>query len=647
MMPGLRFAVLGPVRAWRGEDELPLGSPQQRAVLVTLLLCEGGAATADQLIDAVWGAEPPPSARATVRTYVSRLRQVLGSGGEPLLGSAAGLYRLRVEPGALDIASFADLVAQAGAARQQGDAATAAERLHAAAGLWHGEPLNGVPGPYADAQRAHLERVRHLAAVERLTLDIEIGRHTAAMAELTALVEEQPFDEGLRRLLMVALYQAGRPAAAVAQYHEIRTLLADELGLDPGGALQELYQQVLVADPALTPPALTPSAPAATPPVTTASTTASTTVAAPRVAPAQMPADITDFTGRAALLMELTDALGSGRDAGSARAIGLTGLPGVGTSALAIHVAHRLRDRFPDGQLYVDLRGDHGTPVDPVAVLGRFLRAFAVEPAAIPDDLHERTALWRSITDGRHVLVVLDHAHGAAQVRHLLPAGSRCATVVTADRRLPGLAGVVWRTVPVFDADESLELLRCVAGAQRIAAEPDAARRLATSCSHVPLAVRVAAERLSARPTWSVAEIEDRLRVEIRQPVALHADCDLVEAPLERRYNDLDPQTALAFCLASLADGADVTAAEVAGLAVLPLPEAERLMEELVDVHLVESVAYRRYRYHSLIRWFARRKAVLQLGHTITEAGLDTLQPAEHEAVAAGTVAGLVRGHVV
>ncbi|GII52746.1 hypothetical protein Pth03_11350 [Planotetraspora thailandica] len=618
MTRALRFAVLGPVRAWHGEDELPLGSPQQRAVLAALLLREGGAATVDQLIDAVWGAEPPPAARATVRTYVSRLRQVLVADGEPLLGSTAGLYRLRVEPGALDVAAFADLVAQAREVRQQGDAATAADRLRAAAAMWQGEPLNGVPGPYAEVQRARLERVRQLAAEERLTLDIEIGRHTAAMAELTALVEEQPFDEGLRRLLMLALYQAGRPSAAIAQYHEIRTLLADELGLDPGAALQELYQQVLVADPTLAAPA----APAATAPP---AVTAPAVVAAP---PHQLPADITDFTGRAALLAELTDALGAERDTGSAPAIGLTGLPGVGTSALAIHVAHRLRDRFPDGQLYADLRGGRGAQVDPAAVLGRFLRAFGVEPAAVPEDLHERAALWRSIADGRRVLVVLDHVQSADQVRHLVPVGSRCATVLTADRRLPGVAGVAWRTVPVFDADESLDLLRRVAGDERIAAELDAARRFAAACSHVPVAVRVAAERLLARPMWSVAEIEDRLRVEIRQPVPLHADCDLVEAPLERRYDDLDPQTAQAFCLASLADGADVTAADVAGLAGLPLPEAERLMEELVDAHFVEPVAYRRYRYHSLIRWFARRKAALQLGRTIAEASLDALHPA-------------------
>ncbi|MET7403475.1 AfsR/SARP family transcriptional regulator [Dactylosporangium sp. NPDC005572] len=608
MTQALRFAVLGPVRAWLGDAELPLGSPQQRAVLVALLLREGGAATIDQLVAAVWDTEPPTAARATVRTYVSRLRQILVAGdGEPLLGSTAGLYRLRVEPGALDAAAFAELVSQARASGQQGDAATAADRLRSAAALWQGEPLGGVPGPYAEAQRARLERERRLAVEARLAFDIDTGRHAVASAELTGLVAEQPLDEGLRRLLMLAQYRTGRPAAAVAQFHEIRALLADEFGLDPGGALQELYRRVLVADPTLT---------TATPAVTTP---AIATRLSP--APAQLPTRITDFVGRAALLAELNTTLGAERDTGAAKAIGLTGLPGVGTSTLAIHVAYGLRDRFSDGQLYADLRGAH--PADPAPILGRFLRALGVAATAIPGDLHERVALWRSVTAERRVLVVLDHAESVDQVRHLLPSGSWCATLLTAGRRLTGLAGVAWRMVPVFDAGESLELLRRVAGPERVAAEPESARRFAASCSHIPLAVRIAAERLLARPMWSVADIERRLRIELRQPMRLYPDCEVVEAPLERRYDDLEPPVAKAFCLAALPDHDDVTAADLATHAGLALPDAERFMEQLVDEHLVEPVTTGRYRYHTLVRWFARRKATGELGRTIAEAGLD------------------------
>lgn len=608
-----RFTVLGPLRAWRGEVELDLGSPQQRAVLAALLLREGRQATITDLIDAVWETDPPRAASGTVRTYLYRLRRVLaGSTGsatgpaghdadEPVIESVGGGYTLRVDPETFDYSRFRELVARAALDRAAGRLADAATALRAADHLWQGTALAGVPGPYAQTQEIRLEGLRRAAVEERLAIDLDLGRHAAAVPELSALVADQPLSERLRELHVLALHRSGRTAEALAGYREVRRLLGDELGLDPGPALEDLHRRILTGDPTLLgaetwdeserPPTAAPAA--GTP------------------APAQLPPDLADFTGRAEILHDLRTAL-SRPD--TVPVVGLVGLAGVGTSTLAIHTAHTLRDRFPDGQLYLDLRGPDDQPVAPGQALAALLRAYGVGGDTLPDTLAERAALWRSVLAGRRVLLLLDHAADAEQVRHLLPAGAGSAAIVTAGRRMSGLPGVRWQTVDVFTPDEALTLMERVAGADRIRAEPEPALRYATVCSHLPLAVRLAAARLAARPDWSVAAIEDRLRVEIRQPVALHEDCVAVELPFERTLRGLDPRQTAAFCLAALPDGPDLPLAAVAALLDLPRDEAERVLESLADAHLVETGPYQRYRYHSIVRWFARRNALTGFG---------------------------------
>ncbi|MFC4071824.1 AfsR/SARP family transcriptional regulator [Actinoplanes subglobosus] len=585
----LRIRVLGPVRAWADDQELDLGTPQQRAVLTALALREGRQATLDALIDAVWGEDPPRTSALTLRTYISRLRQSFGA---EVITTVNGGYQLRLAPGSLDLADFTATVVRARAARDDGDHDTAEQAFGEADGLWRGPALADVPGPYAAAQRVRLDRERHTATEERLALAVGSPRAGAAVTELSTLVEQHPLDEGLSALLMLGLSRTGRQAMALGEYQRIRDLLADELGLDPGAALRDVHQRILGGEPSPV-----PATPVRQPAVT--------------AAPEQLPPGIRDFVGRERLIDQVSGLLAA--DGISAPVVGLAGLGGMGTSTLAIHLGHRLRQRFPDGQLYADLRATSGEAVDAATVLTGFLRACGVADTAIPDDPAERAALWRTVTCGRRLLVVLDHARTAGQLRPLLPAGTGCAALVTGSRRLPGLPVTQWMTLPAFEPADSVELFRLIAGRDRVDAEREAALRFADACSHLPLAVRLGAERLAARPTWSIAAIGERLRVEMCQPVALHEDCIRVEAPFERDLAALraaDPLAAVAFGLVALPDVPEVTVDTAARLLDLPETEAERLMELLADAHLVEPAGYQRYRYLDIVRWFARRQAI-------------------------------------
>jgi DNA-binding SARP family transcriptional activator len=567
--------LLGPVRAWRGGEELDLGSPQQRAVLAVLLMREGRPASADALVDAVWGDEPPRTAVLTLRTYVFRLRKVLG---DEAIRTTGGGYALRLAADALDAAVFARAVA---AARDGRDPAAFA----AAEALWHGDALADVPGAWADRQRVRLQSERQAAVRERIALDLDQGRADAAVAELTSEVGAHPLDEGLRGLLMTALARSGRAALAVTHYQQIRALLAEELGLDPGPELQQTYRHLLDGTSAALVPAVTSPAP---------------------VVPAQLPAGIRDFVGRAEVLDRLTTVLTQA--GGAAPVVGLVGLGGVGTSTLAIRLAHHVRACFPDGQLYADLR-----EAGPAEVLGRFLRAFGVSCAEIPDDVTERAALWRSVVSGRRILLLLDHVPDTRQLTLLLPVTGGAAAIVTGSRRMPDLAVDEWISLPPFTPAESLALLGHVAGAERVRAEAAAAQQVAGMCSHIPIGVRLAAERLRARPQWTIADGADRLREELRQPVVVHDDCRRAYRPIERRLAEVradEPLAAEAFVLAARADGPEAVLADVAGPLGLGELEAERLMEYLVDVHLLEPGGFRRYRYLDIVRRLAHREAL-------------------------------------
>lgn len=582
---GLTFSVLGPVRAWRDGAALPPGSPQQRALLAALLTRDGRTATAGELIDAIWGDDPPSQALAAVRTYASRLRKVLDPG---VLVSESGGYAIRVRADSVDLHRAQQLAANAEKAAGTGDRATARALIDEALGLWDGEPLANVPGPYAETQRAALDEWRLQLTESRLDMDLDVGCHAEAVSELTSLTAAHPLRERLRELLMLALYRSGRQAEALAVYADTRKLLADELGVDPRPELARLQQRILRADAELARPAEESAPPAPT-----------------AAHPAQLPATVPDFTGRAAFVRELGDRLATAESSVMAVSA-LAGIGGVGKTTLAVHVAHAARPHFPDGQLYVDLQGAGSRAAEPETVLGAFLRALGTADSAIPDSLDERAALYRTALDGRRVLVLLDNARDAAQIRPLLPGTAGSAALVTSRARMVDLAGAHLVDLDVMSPEEALQLFTKIVGEERVGSERQASLDVVAACGFLPLAIRIAASRLAARRTWTVSVLAAKLADERRRLDELQAGDLAVKATFELGYGQLEPQQARAFRLLGLAEGPDLSLAAAAAVLNMPAREAEDLLESLVDTSLLESAAPGRYRYHDLVRLYAR-----------------------------------------
>ncbi|MFI6389313.1 BTAD domain-containing putative transcriptional regulator [Nonomuraea sp. NPDC050540] len=565
MADDLRFSLLGPLRAWRGDTELKLGSPQQRMVLAVLLLAEGRATGPDLLIDAIWGDEQPRTALSTLRTYISRLRGVLGA---EVLSSVGHGYVLL--GGERDVVRFERLYGE--------------QRYSEALALWQGEPLAGLDGFFAEAQRTRLNE-RRLAALEcRLDADLGNGRHADVVPELTALCADHPTNERMRALLMLALYLAGRQAEAIGVYTDTRELLDRELGVAPSPELAELYQRIISADVALGRPSER---------------------VPPRQVPRQLPSDAADFTGRQREVEGMVAALGSG-EASALVISAVSGAGGVGKTTLAVHAAHRLAGHYPDGQLFVDLRGSSARPVEPGVVLGGFLRALGYEEP--PEDLAERAAEYRTALADRRVLVVLDNASGAGQVRPLMPGSAGCGVIVTSRARLTGLSGARQVDLEVLGPAEALLMFTTIVGQERVSAERGAAMDLVAACGFLPLAIRIAAARLAARRSWSVATMRDRLSDERRRMAELRAGDLAIEATFSLGYDQLDAVHARAFQLLAVPDAAMLSLPVAAALLDLPEPDAEEVCEALVNLSMLESPSPGRYRFHDLLKIYARSR---------------------------------------
>lgn len=608
---GLRFTVLGPFQAWRGADPVQLGSPQQRAVLALLLLRQGRPASVDELVDAVWDEDPPMGAVSVLRTYISRLRAVLEPGrakNRPpvVLVSVAGGYAVHVSDGALDLTVFESRLHEARALRDQGSHRAARDLLRSALDAWNGAPLAGVPGAVAEAERARLTELRLAATEVRVELDVELGGHSDVVPELIALAAAHPLRERLRLLLMLSLYRCDRQAEALAVYHDTRRILIAELGIEPGPAVRDLHRQLLAADPSLAAPRTTPAPRNAT------------------VRPAQLPSDLTDFTGREAETARVTAALSGA--AGTAVPVAvLTGMGGAGKTVLAVHAAHAVSGHFPDGQLYVDLRGADGTPADPAAVLAGFLRALGEKDQGMPDSPVERAALYRSVLAGRRVLVVLDNACDAEQVRPLLPGSGGCAAVVTSRSALAALSGVTHVGVEVFRPQVAASLFARILGGPRTEGERLAILRVVDLCGGHPLAVRIVASRLAVRPDWTVTDTVDQLKDERQRISELRIQGLGVEACFRLGYGELDAEQGRAFRLLSLPAPSLLTLVEAAAVIGRTPEVTESLLESLVDVGMLESTARRCYRFHDLLRLFARQRAQEEESATAREAALTGL----------------------
>ncbi|MFG2848311.1 BTAD domain-containing putative transcriptional regulator [Kitasatospora sp. NPDC048296] len=595
-----RISLLGPVQAWLGGNPVPLGSPQQQAVLAILAAQLGQPVTTEELVEGLWGYHPPAQAVAALRTYVSRLRAVLEPQREvrrpaSRLVSVSDGYALRLPRQSVDLHVFEEGLAEARAARTAGDHAEAVRAATAALGLWEGgvRPFVSLPGPRIDALRLRL--VESWVAGQELRFEsrLALGSGAELVAELTGLTREHPLRERLRELLMVALYRAGRQAEALRVYADTRKLLIEELGVEPGTGLASVHARILSADPSLLQPVPSPhrSEPPAPP-------------APPE--PAQLPPGVADFTGRAQLASELSRALLEGAAEPVVQVHVLCGIGGVGKSTLAVHAAHAVRAEFPDGQLFADLRGAGGTPADPTTVLGDFLYALGVVEA--PDSFEQRVALYRSLMAGRRMLIVLDNAWDADQVHPLIPGASGSAVLVTSRSRLSALAGASISDVEELTPEEALALFSIIVGSARVAAEPEAAYSVVIACGLLPLAVRIAATRLAARPRWSVSDLARRLADQRRRLDELRLGNLAVETTIGLGYDQLSREQARAFRLLSLVDSSDLPLFAAAALLDLPEESVEVLAESLVEANLLDSYTPGRYRYHDLLRLYAQHR---------------------------------------
>ncbi|WP_441246358.1 tetratricopeptide repeat protein [Kitasatospora sp. McL0602] len=578
---GVEFQLLGAVQVRTEGTPVDLGWAKQRCLLAILLMRRGRAVSVEDLIDRLWGDQPPLRGRDQLYTYVSRLREVLRADDSVELTRCPAGYALRVDPTLVDVHRFRTLTERARAASGP---AERAELLREALGQFSGEPLAGVPGDWAERTRTALNGQRLGALTDRIEADLALGAHHAVLDELAAL---QPGDERLVGQWILALYRSGRLAEALVVYEQTRRRLAEDLGADPGQALQELHQQILRNDPQL-------------------DLTAPPQGVRRPTGRSFLPYDVPDFTGRASELDRLLGAIGG--NAGSVVISAIDGMAGVGKTALAVHAAHRLADRYPDGQLFVDLHGftPGRDPVTPAGALDGLLRALGVPPGQIPEDLGQRAGLWRAELAGRRALVLLDNAADAAQVRPLLPGSSGCLALVTSRRRLSTLDGAMSVSLDVLGLAEAAALFTRVVGAERCEAVPQVVAEVVALCGHLPLAIRIAAARLVHRPTWAAAHLADRLREEAHRLTELTTDDQSVAAAFNLSYHGLIPAQQRLFRLLGLNPGNDADPYAAAALAGLTLRQADDILEELVDHHLLEQSTPGRYAFHDLIRRHAK-----------------------------------------
>jgi DNA-binding SARP family transcriptional activator/tetratricopeptide (TPR) repeat protein len=584
----VQVRLLGPVDVVAHGVPRPVAGLRRRALLAVLALAPGAVVSSDRLIDVVWGGRPPATAVNSLQRHVSHLRDLLG--GRIAIAARPQGYMLNLGDDSTDLQVATRLIEEG---RRAGDPGQRLARLRAALQLWRGPPLADLAGvDWLDGQAELLTMLRLEVVEAVIEARLELGAHAELVPELEELTRQHPYREHLHGQLMLALYRAGRQADALGAYRRLRGDMAENLGIDPGAEARELEAAILRQDPSLDPPA-------------------SSTARGPGPVPRQLPADVPGFTGRGDRLDEL-DAFLDPAEAGPAvRVATISGTAGVGKTALAVHWAHRVADRFPDGQLYVNLHGyDAGGPVmDPAEVVRRFLDALGVPVHRMPTDLDAQAALYRTWVAGRRLLIVLDNARDTEQVRPLLPGAPTCVVVVTSRRELSGLvaggAHPVGLDLPT--AQEAQDLLVRRIGAQRVAAEPAAAEEIVTRCARLPLALAVVAARAATKPKLPLQALAAELRDTSDRLDALAGDdpSSDVRAVFSSSYRALTPDAARLFRLLGLHPGPDVSGRAAASLVAVPAPQARRLLDELTGANLLVQHLPGRYACHDLLRAYA------------------------------------------
>jgi DNA-binding SARP family transcriptional activator len=606
MAAGMEFCLLGPLTVRCGGTALAVPRGRQRAVLAALLLRANHVVVVDELAEALWGAELPPSARVSAQNYVMRLRSTLGPAGSRIATHPHG-YLIRVEDGELDVARFEALLGEARVAARECRWPRAAGAAAAALALWRGEPMADAGSDVlALREGPRLAELRLRAAETRIDAELHLGLHGDVIGELRQLAGAQPLRERLHALLMLALYRDSRQAEALAAYRQARQFIVEELGTEPGPELQQLHRQILDADPALslTGPATPPAA----------------TVAAPAgPAPRQLPATVPGFTGRAAELEALTgmlDQAGATGAPGTVVISAIGGTAGVGKTALALHWAHQVAARFPDGQLHVNLRGydPSNAPVTPAEAIRGFLDALDVPPGRIPLTPQAQAGLYRSLLADKRMLIVLDNARDEQQVRPLLPASPGTLVLVTSRSQLSGLAaaeGARLISLDVLNHDEAVQLLTARLGTARSAAEPGAVDRIASLCACLPLALAVTAARAAARPAFSLAALAGELADAGGRLDVLDAGDPgfSVRAVFSWSTRQLNGEAARMFRLLGLHPGPDISVPAAASLAGCAQPQVRALLRDLARAHLITEHVPGRYALHDLLRAYAVEQA--------------------------------------
>jgi DNA-binding SARP family transcriptional activator/tetratricopeptide (TPR) repeat protein len=594
----MQFRVLGSVEAHVAGRAVDLGPARQRCVLVALLLDANHVVPVEQLMHRAWDGEP--AHRGTLYSYVSRLRSALHDAKDVDIARRSGGYLLTVDPMNVDLHRFRQLIDMA---HRTNDPERAAAQYAEALGLWRGEAFAGLDAQWLDQLRTSLDLERRAATLDRNDLMLRQGKHAEVLAELAADAADHRLDERLAGQLMLALQQAGRRPEALRVYRDTRTALVDELGLDPGPELRALHRRILADE------AEAGARPTGGPGSRTEHI----------VQPRQLPADIAHFTGRDRHLTELHAYVERSQRAGSSAVMiaAIDGTAGVGKTALAVHFGHHVADRFPDGQLYLDLRGYGPTsPMTAPEAIGHLLRGLGRPAGQLPTDAQELAATYRSQLAGKRILVVLDNVRTAEQVRSLLPGTPGCLVVITGRTVLATLDNVGHINLDLLPEPEAMTLLARLIGRDRIDEDPAAAAAVVRMCARLPLAIRIAGARLAARPRWSVSTLAARLSDEERRLEELSVGDRAVRTGFAVSYRALlasddpvDRDAARAFRLLGTLNWVDMSVPVAAALLDVDQHRAQNALERLVDDHLLESATPDRYRTHDLLRLYARELA--------------------------------------